>query len=97
VIVRADLPRGVQAAMIAHAAGESSPGNLPKETFAFVLAVPNRDALEGLAAKLAASGIAHARIEEPDAPWSGELMALGVVPARKEGLKKYFSSIPLLR
>jgi hypothetical protein len=97
VIVRADLPRGVQAAQIVHAAGESSPGNLPDGTFAFVLAVPNRDALEGVAAKLAERGIAHRRIEEPDAPWNGELMALGVVPARKEVLQRALSSLPLLR
>lgn len=37
IVVRADLPLGVKAANIAHAAGESSPGHLPNDTHVVVL------------------------------------------------------------
>lgn len=95
--MRADLPRGIQAANIVHAAGESSPGNLPEGTHAVVLTVPNEDALRSVAARLEENGIRHVRIVEPDAPYCGALMALGVVPGRKEDLKRALSSLPLLR
>lgn len=37
------------------------------------------------------------RIEETDRPYEGALMAIGVVPGRKEVLRKHLSSVPLLR
>jgi hypothetical protein len=95
--VRADLPRGIQAANIVHAAGESSPGGLPSGTHAVVLTVPDELTLQRVAAKLAAANVAFVRIEEPDAPWDGALMALGLVPARKEDVRRLLSSLPLLR
>lgn len=95
--MRADLPRGIQAANIVHAAGESSPGGLPSGTHAVVLTVPDELTLQRVAAKLAGAGVAFVRIEEPDAPWDGALMALGLVPARKEDVRRLLSSLPLLR
>jgi len=95
--VREDLPRGIQAANLVHAAGESSPGGLPSGTHAIVLAVPNEDALLGVASRLELAGVALKRIEEPDAPYHGSLMALGVLPGRKEDLRRHLSSLPLLR
>lgn len=80
-----------------HAAGESSPGNLPSGTHAIVLVVPDEMALRGVAVRLARAGIEFVRIEEPDAPYDGALMALGVVPGRKEVLRRSLSSLPLLR
>ena len=65
VIVRSDLARGVQAAQIVHAAGESSPGNLPEGTHAIVLAVPGELELDSVATRLKAAGIQFVRIEEP--------------------------------
>lgn len=97
VIVRADLSRGLQAAMLVHAAGESSPGNLPEDTHAVVLVVANEPALEVVRARLARAGIAHVTIREPEAPWNGSLMALGLRPERKENLRRYLSSLALLR
>lgn len=97
VIVRSDLARGVQAAQIVHAAGESSPGNLPEGTHAIVLAVPGELELESVATRLKAAGIQFVRIEEPDAPFHGALMALGLRPARKEVLRRALSSLPLLK
>lgn len=96
-MVRADLPRGVQAANLVHAAGESSPGALPPGTHAVVLTVPDEPALAGLAARLACAGVAFVRVEEPDAPYHGQLMVLGLAPVRKEVVRRTLSSLPLLR
>lgn len=95
--MRSDLARGIQAAQIVHAAGESSPGNLPCGTHAVVLAVPGEAELEATATRLTQAGIKFVRIEEPDAPHNGALMAIGVVPGRKEVLKRAMSSLPLLK
>lgn len=97
VVVRADLPRGLQAAQVVHAAGESSPGNLPSGTHAVVLTVPGSVEMEALARRLAQAGVAHVRIEEPDPPWDGALLAIGLVPGRKEAFRRHLSSLPLLR
>lgn len=83
--------------MIAHAAGESSPGNLPHDTHAFVLSVADEPALIAEAERLRAAGIAFVGIREPDPPFNGALMALGLVPARKETLRRHLSSLPLLK
>ena len=100
--------------MLVHAAGESSPGNLPEDTpssrvlggaqplrfpemHAIVLSVPDEPTLAVLAKRLEKFGIAHVTIREPDAPWNGALMAIGLVPARKEALKRHLSSLPLLK
>jgi peptidyl-tRNA hydrolase len=77
-----------------HAAGESSPGNLPAGTYAIVLACA---ALEALSAKLKEAGVSHHLIVENDGLFAGEATALGVVPGRRSILKKHFSSYPLLR
>lgn len=95
--MRRDLPPGVQAAQICHAAGESSPGNLPPGTYAVVLTAPNERALVQLADRLRLAGVRFASIFEPDAPHDGALMALGLVPARKEVVRRHVSSLPLLR
>ena len=97
VIVRRDLPLGVLAAMLVHAAGESSPGGLADGTFAVVLAARDELELALIAERLEARGVALVRIREPDAPWGNALMALGLVPDRKEVLRRHVSSIPLLR
>lgn len=98
MLVRADLPRGVQAAQIVHAAGESSPGGLAEGTNAIVLAVANEPALAQLAETLERAGVRLRRIIEPDAPHNGALMALGLEPVidRRE-VRRFTSSLPLLR
>ena len=93
--MRADLPRGIQAAQIVHAAGESSPGNLPEGTYAVVLTVPDEDALMAVAARLIRVRVHFTPIFEPDR--GGELMALGLAPRRKEELKRHLSQLPLLK
>lgn len=85
------------AAQIVHAAGESSPGNLARDTYAIVLAVPDEAALAHEAERLKKHGVAHVTIREPDAPFNDALMSIGVVPARREDLRRHFSSLPLLK
>src|SRR5262249_26483918 len=48
IVVREDLETGIASAQIAHAAGESSPGDIPEGTYAIVLAVPDEASLERL-------------------------------------------------
>jgi hypothetical protein len=96
-ITRADIPTGLQAAQLIHAAGESSPGNLKPHTYAIALTAPDERALEDLSFKLFRLGIPHKRIIESDAPWTGQLMALGLFPDSRNKLRKYLSHLPLLR
>ena len=82
------------AAMLVHAAGESSPGNLPDETRAVAL-VADEGRLAFLAQKLEVAGIPHHRIEE-----DGELYAIGIAPVSGDELvvvQKATSSLPLIR
>jgi hypothetical protein len=41
--------------------------------------------------------LAFVPIYEPDPPYHGSLMAIGVVPARKEALRRHLSSIPTVK
>lgn len=95
VIVRGDLPVGVAAAQMVHAAGESSPGNLPPNTYAIVLAAKDEESLLGLEYTLIENDIPHVAIRETDSPWNGALMAIGLVPALRQKYKPYLSSFPL--
>ena len=81
--------------MLVHAAGESSPGNLPSDTYAVVLAVANEAQLAHEADRLEARGVALVRVYEPDR--NNELMAVGLRPGRKEALRRMLSCLPLLR
>jgi hypothetical protein len=97
-IVRADLPRGVLAAQLVHAAGESSPGNLPSTTFAVVLAADDEAQLERIERELCSRGIDHRAVREPDSPWEGALMAIGIQPVSdRSTLKPVTGGLPLLR
>lgn len=87
----------MQAAQLVHAAGESSPGNLPEGTYAIVLAVPNHAKLLALEKVLEENNIPHKSIREPDLPWNGELMSIGIFPMERSLLKKYLSNLPLLK
>ncbi len=95
--MRSDLPLGFLAAQVVHAAGESSPGNLPHATNAVVLAVPDESTLREYQARLERAGVPHVPIHEPDAPWNGQLTAIGLVPvADRAPLRPLLSSLPLL-
>jgi hypothetical protein len=63
-IVRKDLSRGLLAAQLVHAAGESSPGNLPENTAAVVLAVPGESELLAVEQTLQTRAVPHRAIRE---------------------------------
>lgn len=87
-IIRSDLPLGTQLAQTIHAAGESSPGNLPPATRAVALHIGSESELLELERALQEAGIPHNAIREPDAPWNGQLMAIGIRPMVKGSLIK---------
>lgn len=97
VIVRRDLPLGMLAAQVVHAAGESSPGSLPEHTYAVVLAAKSSVQLADLSIDLTAAGIAHRCIYESDEPYCGQLLAVGVAPDLRSKLKGHFRRYQLLR
>lgn len=84
------------AAQVTHAAGESAGGPLSPGTYAVVLQAP-QDRLEALERLLEAQGVPHRAIREADEPYAGQLMAIGVQPDERRKLKRYFSSMALLR
>lgn len=84
-------------AQMIHAAGESSPGNLPEDTFAVALSAKSEMELLALEKKLIAKKIPHAAIREPDAPWCGQLMAIGIAPCDRSLVKKEVANLALLK
>jgi len=49
-----------------------------------------------LEAKLKAAGVSFTAIREPDMPWNGQLMAIGLMPCvRSKTLRKLMSGLPL--
>lgn len=96
-MVRRDLPLGVIAAQLVHAAGESSTGDLPPNTHAIVLMTVNEERLLALERELLENKIKHRSIREPDRPWNGQLMAIGIEPRPKQDIQKYFAQLPLFK
>ena len=100
MIVRADAPLGVQLAQTIHAAGWSA--QLPEAraacppTIAIALAAPPAE-LATLARALADACVPHVLVHEPDEPWRGALMAIGVVPTSRALVRRYVAHLPLVR
>lgn len=94
--IREDVPSGVQLAQLGHATGESA-GNLPEEGASIVvLGLPSEGAIRHLSKKLTDAGIEHKLIIEPDAPYSGQAMAIGFAPTtNRKPIQKLTSGIPL--
>lgn len=66
------------------------------ETTVVVLAVDDEAALARLMADLRAARVAHVPIYEPDPPYDGALMAIGLLPADRRDVAPYLSTYPLL-
>jgi hypothetical protein len=81
--------------MIVHAAGESAAG-LEAGTHAVALHASPEE-LGALERELRWHGVAHAAIREPDPPWCGALMAIGVTPARDRRVRRLLAHLPLVR
>lgn len=97
VIVRADLPVGVQIAQTIHAAGYSSPGNIPDGTYAVALTCRDEAELRALADRLEKEGLPRHLIVEADAPYDGQAMAIGIPPMDRKTLKPILQKLPLLK
>jgi hypothetical protein len=50
-----------------------------------------------IAKKLRLAGVEFTMIREPDAPYFGQLMALGLHPRRKEEIRRHVSELPKLK
>ena len=98
MIIRADLPVGVKIAQTIHAAGESSPGSLPSDTRAVALQARDEAELLSLERALTDAGFYFSAIREPDPPWNGALMAIGLAPQpRTPELRQLLGRLPLVR
>jgi hypothetical protein len=96
-IVRDDLPVGVIAAQLVHAAGESNPSG--KKCYSVVLSA-NIDKLAFVESMLNHEQISHVAVREPDLPYDGDLMAIGVHPCIREQsleLREIVKKLPLLK
>jgi hypothetical protein len=81
--------------MIVHAAGESACG-LEAGTHAVALhASPGE--LRALEMALVERGVPHVAFREPDPPWCGALMAIGLLPARDRRGRRLVAHLPLVR
>ena len=97
-VVRVDLPRGTFAAQLIHAAGESAGGSLSSGTIAVALGAKDEDELLAVERQLRARGIPHRAIREPDPPWNGALMAIGIEPvADRAAVRPVTGRLPLIR
>jgi len=95
--VRRDIPRGAQFAQLIHAAGESSP-RVASGTYAVALAARDELQLEELALLLREAGVKFVGVREPDAPYCGALMALGLEPTqRRKPIQKITGQLALLK
>lgn len=96
--MRDDLPRGTLAAQITHAAGESPRGPVASGTHAVVLSVPDEVALRLIAEQLTYYDIDHTLICEPDSPWCGSAMAIGLAPVSdRSTVRRVLGRLSLLR
>lgn len=92
-IARLDLAFGLVAAYLVHAAGESSPGDLPKDTRAVALGARDEGHLRVLEDDLKEAGVPHRAIWE-----DGELYAIGIAPtADLSKIRRVTSTLPLIR
>ena len=95
VVVRDDLPRGIQSAFIVHAAGESGPAR--PGTHAVALCVPDETSLASALARAQAAHLPVIAVHETGGPYDGQLMAFGIAPGGKEERQRALSSLRLIR
>lgn len=85
------------AAQLVHAAGESVVGQVPSGTHAVVLGVENESHLSQVEDRLRLLSIPHRAVREPDSPWNGALMAIGIRPTSdRRAIKKATGKLKLL-
>lgn len=104
VVIRADLPVGMAAAQIVHAAGESAaPFGVPADTRAIVLQAKTEGALQDIHAAIIATGQAAGwrhpaiLIRESEGEYAGQLTAIGVIPCARDLYKDILGPLRLYR
>jgi len=70
---------------------------LPPGTFAIALSCADEAELRVLAKRFQEAGIHCHHINEPDEPYNGQLMAIGLPPAYKSSYRRYLSNLPLIK
>lgn len=87
------------AAMLIHAAGESSQGidPLPSDTHAVALSVKSQSELRAVLERLIKAGIPLRPIIECGGEYDGQLMAVGCQPCERDKIKRCLSDLPLVR
>ena len=85
-IVRKDLPLGVLSSHLVHASADTGP--VDPGTHALVLSATAENNLLKIEQQLSRYQIKHHSIREPDSPWNGELMAIGLYPTSDRGSVK---------
>jgi hypothetical protein len=81
--------------MVVHATGESVSTTHPDGLHAVVLAGDPQE-LQRLKERLTAASVPHRTIIEPDPPFLGEVMAVGITPAARRLIKPYVRHLSLL-
>lgn len=105
MVVRRDLPRGLQSAQLVHAAGESAGGPIPGGTHAVVLQVRDEEHLLDIASALHWAHLPYKLIIEPDLPLledrpleDGQGTAIGIPPTRdRRAISRVLGRLPLLK
>lgn len=83
--------------------GERGPGSAnygtfnPSETYAIVLGARNEGKLARLFNVLRGNQVPHVAVFEPDEPYNGALMAIGLVPAPKKNVIGYIKDFHMLK
>ena len=112
IIVRRDLPVGVLAAMTTHAAGESAAvyersywneheggpnyGHFEGAT-AVVLEAKDEKHLRQIASYLGEAKVDYTTVHESGGEYSGQFMAIGVIPAEREDIAEKLRDFSLLK
>lgn len=103
IIVRRDLPLGTMAAMVTHAAGESAAVYEAehiegfKGCVAVVLEAKDELSLDNNHEYLNSHGIKHVSVHESNGVYSGQYMAIGVVPREREEIADKFRYFQCLK
>ena len=82
--------------MIVHAAGLSA-YEVRDNTFAVVLASPDEERLVRLEQRLLLNQVPHSSFREPDQPWDGSLMSIGLHPVEdRRTIRRFLRGFSLL-
>ncbi len=70
---------------------------MPEGTFAVVLSVDSEQQLVRLSHDLRIARVPHVLVREPDAPWCGAAMTIGVAPDARSKLRPHLKRLRLYR